>query len=88
MNSTNLLDLKISETGPKILQAMLLTRFKGLSGEFSLVNGQVEPSSYQILNVVVGGARQVGTWSPAHGKTYQGLEDLQGVMARRINTCS
>lgn len=80
MNSTNLLDLKISETGPKILQAMLLTRFKGLSGEFSLVNGQVEPSSYQILNVVVGGARQVGTWSPAHGKTYQGLEDLQGVI--------
>ncbi|XP_074347324.1 glutamate receptor 2.2-like [Apium graveolens] len=89
MDTTNLLDLKISETGPKILQAMLLTRFKGLSGKFSLVNGQVEPSAYQILNVVVGGVKQVGTWSPAHGlsrmleksgKTYQGTEDLQGVI--------
>ncbi|KAK1352725.1 Glutamate receptor [Heracleum sosnowskyi] len=89
INSTNLLDFKISETGPKILQAILLTKFERLSGEFSLVNGQVEPSSYQILNVVGGGVRQVGTWSPAHslsrmleksGKTYQGAVDLQGVV--------
>ncbi|KAL8100716.1 hypothetical protein AgCh_032828 [Apium graveolens] len=89
INLTNLFDLKISESGPKILQEMLLTRFKGLSSEFSLVDGQVEPSSYQILNVVGGGAREVGTWSPApglsrtlseSGKTYQVSEDLWGVI--------
>nr|XP_017251627.1 PREDICTED: glutamate receptor 2.8-like [Daucus carota subsp. sativus] len=89
LNSTNLFDFETSETGPKILREMLVTRFRGLSGEFSLVNGQVEPASYQILNVVGGEAREVGTWSPSHGlsrtlkkngKTYQVPNDLGGII--------
>lgn len=90
VNSTNLFDLKISVSGPKILQEMSLTRFKGLSGEFSLVDRQAKHSSYQILNVVVGGAREVGTWFTGHGlsrmlkksgKTNQGSEEnLQGII--------
>ncbi|KAF5953155.1 hypothetical protein HYC85_011099 [Camellia sinensis] len=67
MNLTNLFSFGISQTGPKLHKAMLETRFEGLSGEFYLVNGRLQPSPFQILNVVGKGEREVGIWTQSHG---------------------
>ncbi|KAI4356970.1 hypothetical protein L6164_000947 [Bauhinia variegata] len=53
-NSTGILDfadVRISETGPRILNEILATKFCGLFGNFSLVNGTLEPSRLEIFNV-------------------------------------
>ncbi|KAI4356979.1 hypothetical protein L6164_000955 [Bauhinia variegata] len=53
-NSTGILDfadVRISETGPRLLNEILTTKFRGLSGDFSLVNGTLEPSRLEIFNV-------------------------------------
>ncbi|KAL8522558.1 hypothetical protein ACS0TY_012641 [Phlomoides rotata] len=63
-NSTNLFSTEMSQTGPKLLEAISGVRFEGVSGKFRLVNGQLEPSSFQILNVVGRGGREVGIWTP------------------------
>ncbi|KAH7865219.1 hypothetical protein Vadar_003802 [Vaccinium darrowii] len=67
INVTNLSSLGISQTGPKLLGAILETRFLGLSGEFDLVNGRLRPSAFQILNVIGKGEREVGIWTQSHG---------------------
>lgn len=54
----------VSHTGPNLLKALLDTRFGGLAGEFNLVNGQLEQTSYEIVNVVESIQRHVGTWNP------------------------
>lgn len=67
LNSSDLFNLPISKTGPKLLQATLTTRFKGLSGMFHLVDGRLYPTSYKILNVVGNGEKEVAVWTQAHG---------------------
>ncbi|KAK6140555.1 hypothetical protein DH2020_025699 [Rehmannia glutinosa] len=65
LNSTNMFVTEVSQTGPKLLEAISETTFQGLSGDFHLVNGQREPSSFQILNVVGNKTREVGIWTPS-----------------------
>ncbi|KAH7865526.1 hypothetical protein Vadar_007794 [Vaccinium darrowii] len=67
INVTNLFGLGISQTGPKLLRAMLETKFVGLSGEFDIVNGRLRPSAFQILNVIGKGEREVGIWTQSRG---------------------
>ncbi|KAL5973941.1 hypothetical protein ACLOJK_030600 [Asimina triloba] len=59
--------LGVFRSGPKLLEAVLNTTFKGLSGEFHLVNGQLQPSVFQIINVVGGLWKEIGFWTPASG---------------------
>ncbi|KAF9612895.1 hypothetical protein IFM89_004311 [Coptis chinensis] len=66
-NSTELLGMGVSETGPKLLNEILKSKFTGLSGEFHLVNGQLPPSAFQILNVIGKGGKEVGFWTSKHG---------------------
>ncbi|KAG8380242.1 hypothetical protein BUALT_Bualt07G0172900 [Buddleja alternifolia] len=67
LNSTNLFTTEISQTGPELVAAMNEVTFQGLGGKFHLVNGQLEPSSFQILNVVGNGEREVGIWTASQG---------------------
>ncbi|PIN15248.1 Glutamate-gated kainate-type ion channel receptor subunit GluR5 [Handroanthus impetiginosus] len=64
LNYTNLFSTKLSQTGPKLLEAISGVTFQGLGGKFHIVNGQLEASSFQILNVVGNGEREVGIWTP------------------------
>lgn len=91
INSTNLFNLEISPIGPKVLQEILRTRFKGLSSEFFLLNGKSRTSSFQILNVVGKEGREVGIWTQSLGlsrefkrnvtTTYSGSkENLRGII--------
>ncbi|KAH7866518.1 hypothetical protein Vadar_021355 [Vaccinium darrowii] len=66
-NVTNLFGFGISQTGPKLLRAMLETKFVGMSGEFDIVNGRLRPSAFQILNVIGKGEREVGIWTQSRG---------------------
>ncbi|KAI5354097.1 hypothetical protein L3X38_006992 [Prunus dulcis] len=57
----------ISQNGPQLVQALLATSFKGLSGDFSLLNGQLQSSTFQIVNVFGHGEKLVGYWTSQNG---------------------
>jgi ionotropic glutamate receptor len=68
--SSNLTDLEtfgVPLNGPKLREALWGTRFRGLSGEFSLDNGQLQSSTFQIINVNGNGEREIAFWTPENG---------------------
>ncbi|XP_078157752.1 glutamate receptor 2.8-like [Carex rostrata] len=67
--TSDLSSIGVSETGPILLSAILGTTFGGLAGNFSLVDGQLELSAFEIVNVVGKSARSVGFWTPDKGIT-------------------
>ncbi|XP_049349846.1 glutamate receptor 2.8-like [Solanum verrucosum] len=66
-NATDLEAFGVSRDGPKLLKAILNTTFKGLSGNFQLVDGQLQSPPYQIINVVGNGAKEIGFWTRENG---------------------
>ncbi|XP_015884528.3 glutamate receptor 2.8 [Ziziphus jujuba] len=66
---TDLDNIGVSENGPKLSEALSTTRFRGLAGDFSFVNGQLQSSTLQIVNVHGHGIRSVGFWTPNNGLT-------------------
>ncbi|KAL6345494.1 hypothetical protein AAG906_017215 [Vitis piasezkii] len=63
----NILDYGLSQIGPKLLQSLLSTKFKGLSGDFQIFDGQLHPTAFQIVNVIGKGERGIGFWTPKNG---------------------
>ncbi|XP_034682430.1 glutamate receptor 2.7-like isoform X1 [Vitis riparia] len=66
-NSTDLDTVGVSQIGPSLLQSLLSARFKGLSGHFQILNGQLRSSAFQVVNVIGKGERGVGFWTPENG---------------------
>uniref|UniRef100_F6H9F0 Ionotropic glutamate receptor C-terminal domain-containing protein n=1 Tax=Vitis vinifera TaxID=29760 RepID=F6H9F0_VITVI len=66
-NSTDLDTVGVSQIGPSLLQSLLSTRFKGLSGHFQIFNSQLRSSAFQVVNVIGKGERGVGFWTPENG---------------------
>ncbi|XP_062098382.1 glutamate receptor 2.7-like [Humulus lupulus] len=66
-NPTDLGSFGVSQTGPELVQALSKMTFKGLSGEFKLVNGQLQTSTIEIINVNGSGERKVGFWTLENG---------------------
>ncbi|XP_010270821.1 PREDICTED: glutamate receptor 2.8-like [Nelumbo nucifera] len=66
-NLTELAKFDATVMGPKLLKMIQATGFRGLSGEFNLVNGQLRASVFEIFNVIGKGERLVGYWNPASG---------------------
>ncbi|KAL9273612.1 Glutamate receptor 2.7-like protein [Drosera capensis] len=66
-SSTDLDSIKVSQIGPMLLQAILRTKFEGLAGVFSLNDGQLLSSTYQIVNVIGNSGRGIGFWTPDDG---------------------
>ncbi|KAF9612901.1 hypothetical protein IFM89_004317 [Coptis chinensis] len=67
INLTDITSIKTSGTGPELLDAISKTRFKGLSGDFYFINGELQSPVLQILNVIGNGEREIGFWTPEHG---------------------
>ncbi|KAJ6745285.1 GLUTAMATE RECEPTOR 2.9 [Salix koriyanagi] len=65
--STDLATLGISLNGPKIIQALSTTSFKGLTGDYLFVDGQLQSPPFRIVNVNGNGERGIGFWTPAEG---------------------
>ncbi|XWS73195.1 hypothetical protein CRYUN_Cryun02cG0105500 [Craigia yunnanensis] len=61
-------DVQISEIGPRrILEEILRTSFRRISGDFDLVNGQLQPLAYEIFNLTGKGEKMIGYWTPDQG---------------------
>ncbi|KAH6773305.1 hypothetical protein C2S51_011709 [Perilla frutescens var. frutescens] len=66
----NLTDIEVigtSITGPSL--APLIRNFisKGLSGDYNISNGQLQPSAFEIVNVIGNGVNTVGFWTEQKG---------------------
>ncbi|XP_052181358.1 glutamate receptor 2.9-like [Diospyros lotus] len=66
-NLTDLVAIGTSEMGPRLLQSIRNMTFKDLSGEFNLVNGELQSSTFQIVNVNGKQDREIGFWTPKYG---------------------
>ncbi|GLT85189.1 hypothetical protein SLE2022_033850 [Rubroshorea leprosula] len=83
---TDLESLGISQNGPKLIQALSSTRFKGLSGKFEFVNGQLEPSVFQIVNVIGNGEKAIGFWTSKYGLIKKlNFTNVNGYSTSRAN---
>lgn len=68
INSTNYLyTLGVNQNGQKLRDTFSNLKFRGLAGEFSLINGQLQSSLFEIVNVNGNGRRNVGFWSAESG---------------------
>ncbi|CAN6539557.1 unnamed protein product [Malus baccata var. baccata] len=57
----------VSQNGPQLVQELSGTKFKGLSGDFNLFNGQLQSSTFVIVNVFGSGEKLIGFWTPKNG---------------------
>ncbi|KAK8654939.1 hypothetical protein V6N13_107534 [Hibiscus sabdariffa] len=64
---TGLETLGVSGNGPRLIQELSNITFEGLSGDFHFVNGQLEASVFEIVNINGNGERRVGFWTPQSG---------------------
>ncbi|CAK9134934.1 unnamed protein product [Ilex paraguariensis] len=71
LNSVYLANISVSEIGRKLLNELLKIRFKGLSGEFQILNGKLASNALEILNLIGKGKRRVGFWSSTNGITKE-----------------
>ncbi|XP_074296157.1 glutamate receptor 2.8-like isoform X1 [Silene latifolia] len=63
--STDIATMGVSQVGPKLLQQLLRLRFKGLSGNFTLSDGEIQDSSFRFINIRNGGKHGIGYWTPS-----------------------
>lgn len=68
-NLTDLQTLGVSENGEKIRDVLLKTRFKGLTGDYRIVKGELQSENFEIVNVNGNGGKRVGFWNPEKGLT-------------------
>ncbi|KAL2322148.1 hypothetical protein Fmac_026527 [Flemingia macrophylla] len=54
-------------TSTTLLNTILDTKFRGLSGSFHLVKGHLEPSTLEVFNLVDQGEKSIGNWMPERG---------------------
>ncbi|KAF8035510.1 hypothetical protein BT93_C1515 [Corymbia citriodora subsp. variegata] len=66
-NNLDFSSIGISEMGPKLLGEILSTQFQGLSGEFRLDRGELQPIAFEIFNVVGRTEKIIGYWTSAGG---------------------
>ncbi|KAL4652165.1 hypothetical protein ACB092_01G213300 [Castanea dentata] len=57
----------IFENGTRLRNTIVNTTFEGLSGNFGLVNGQLEPSTFEVFNVIGKTEINIGYWTPQRG---------------------
>ncbi|KAF8035048.1 hypothetical protein BT93_C1160 [Corymbia citriodora subsp. variegata] len=81
-NRTDLDTIGVSQIGQGLLQELANTKFTGLAGNFSLVNGQLESSAFQIVNINGDAARGIGFWTLENGL----LRDLKSLTTSRYST--
>ncbi|KAK1550334.1 hypothetical protein Q3G72_017433 [Acer saccharum] len=62
--STDLEAIGVSENGPNLVKALSSTRFRGLTGDYSFVDGQLQSLAFQIVNVNGYRTRGIGFWTP------------------------
>ncbi|XP_039165287.1 glutamate receptor 2.7-like [Eucalyptus grandis] len=82
IDTTDLDIIGVSRSGPKLLQELADTTFTGLTGNFRLVHGQLERSTFQIVNINGHAARRIGFWTQENGL----LRDLYSFSKSKYST--
>ncbi|KAK4765286.1 hypothetical protein SAY86_026376 [Trapa natans] len=59
--------IRISGTGAKLLNGIINLSFNGLSGSFRMANGQLQPLTFEVFNVVGNRERIIGYWTANGG---------------------
>ncbi|KAI3917345.1 hypothetical protein MKW98_027264 [Papaver atlanticum] len=87
-NSDDIAATGVSLIGPKLLQRFHNIRFKGMCGKFHLINGQLQTSVFEIVNVIGKGSKQIGFWTPTHGisRNLSNNNNLSSVYSTSIST--
>ncbi|KAI3923894.1 hypothetical protein MKW92_042604 [Papaver armeniacum] len=80
MNST----VSVSKIGPKLLQLISETKFHSLSGNFNLIDREMQSNTYQLLNVIGNGGREIGIWTTSNGI----VRDSSSLITTRANSFS
>ncbi|PQP98513.1 glutamate receptor 1.3 [Prunus yedoensis var. nudiflora] len=83
LNLVNLNNITSSKHGLLLLQEILQTRFKGLSGEeIQYPNGKLVSSAFEIVNVIGKGERRVGLWpcEENHKRNLLSTNDLETII--------
>ncbi|KAL6846534.1 hypothetical protein ACP4OV_023982 [Aristida adscensionis] len=70
-NYTVLKSSEISMNGSEVLKAILQNKFEGLSGYIDLSDGQLQVSTFQIINIVGKAQRVIGFWTAQNGISQQ-----------------
>ena len=65
-NSMVLDTIRVSQIGTNLLQSLLSTKLKGLSGYFQIFDGQLHSTAFEIVNVIGKGERGVGFSTKQH----------------------
>ncbi|KAH6793341.1 hypothetical protein C2S52_003818, partial [Perilla frutescens var. hirtella] len=66
-NLTDLEAIGASNTGPSLVGFIRNFTSKGLSGDFIISNGELQPSAFEIMNVIDRGGNRVGFWTQKYG---------------------
>ncbi|XP_050126578.1 glutamate receptor 2.8-like [Malus sylvestris] len=66
-NSTDLNTFKVSQDGSQLAQALSSTSFKGIAGDFSLKDGQLQSSTFKIVNLNRYEVKTIAFWTPESG---------------------
>lgn len=77
-NSTDLGRVGKSLRGPELRRSLLDTSFAGMGGRFRLNEQELKSGSYEIVNVVDGGKRRIGQWSPKNGISLMNVNATDG----------
>ncbi|KAJ6697695.1 GLUTAMATE RECEPTOR 2.9 [Salix purpurea] len=83
-SSTDLATLGTSLNGPKVIGALWTTSFKGLTGDYLFVDGQLQSPPFRIVNVNGNGERGIGFWTPEAGL----VKKLDPRVNKRMNSTS
>ncbi|KAL4655135.1 hypothetical protein ACB092_01G429400 [Castanea dentata] len=59
--------LGIFEMGTRLRNTILTTKFQGLSGNFNLVKGELEPSAFELFNIIEKTEIIIGYWTQERG---------------------
>nr|GMC55757.1 glutamate receptor 2.8-like [Ipomoea batatas] len=63
---TDLDAIGTSDLGPSLIKSIRNIRLRGLSGDFHIVDGELQPSAFQIVNVN-GRGKGIGFWTEEYG---------------------
>ncbi|GMP48554.1 hypothetical protein CsSME_00015869 [Camellia sinensis var. sinensis] len=67
-SNTDFESVGVSQNGIDLCLALSSApRFRGLSGDFSFVDGQIQSSTFEIVNMTENGPRGIGFWTPEQG---------------------
>ncbi|CAA0371046.1 unnamed protein product [Arabidopsis thaliana] len=66
-NVSELEALGLSQFGPKLLEMLSKVQFRGLAGDFRFVSGQLQPSVFEIVNMINTGEKSIGFWTEGNG---------------------